>query len=247
MIARIAGVELNGLDQYQRSLYTIYADELKGWLDGVGVRDERIPIPHQHGDFDLPVYRDARLVIIRGQINTRNEIDQEKAVARLLGICADGQDETLSVETAAGTTWARVRLGDKPDIRITKYGRYATYRLTFRAPDPRRYGELRPFTDEPVWHRGNARATPVLIVSGANAAGWTVTGPGGRRIVCTRALAAGSPHRLDLATGRLTVAGSRVQRALPTFQPWAIPPGSPITQSITAGLSLRTEVRDTYL
>lgn len=235
------------MDLYQRSMFSILNDGLKGWFDGVGVRTKRTPRPAAHGEFDLPVFREARIITLHGGINTASEFAQEQAINRLLGICADGSTERFTVESAAGPTWADVKLGDDPDIQVLSLGQTARLRLTFRAADPRRYGRLNTFPEGPVFHRGNFPASPTLKVSGSRPEGWTVTGPGGRRIVVTRALEAGRPHTIDLATGGLYVNGARVLGGVITYEPWVVPAGRSVTHSVTSGLSLESGVPDTYM
>lgn len=121
--------------------------------------------------------------------------------------------------------------------------------LSLVAADPRKYGEVNDFPGGTVAvNRGNFPARPQLIVSGTAAGGYTVTGPGGRRVVVTKALAAGAPHTIDFGKGGLWIGGVRQLRAITVYEPWEIAPGLPgVVATVNNSAALIQRVADTYV
>ncbi|UOQ58093.1 hypothetical protein MUN78_04405 [Leucobacter allii] len=248
MRARIGGLELNGMDIAQRSRFTIHNDGLRGWFEGVGVKRDAVERQNAHGDYDLPVFREARVVSIQGLVNTRSDMEQDEAINALLGVCADGGRELLTIESPLGPTWTYVRLSDGTEVDRLVLGRTAKYRLTLRAADPRRYGAVQSFTgtEVDVHHYGNAIAAPVVEVAGPHTAPYTVTGPDGRVVGITQTLTASQTHRIDFSTGRVERNGVAQLGATSSMDVWGIPAGRPAPMTISSGV-MTVSVADTYL
>lgn len=228
--------------------YTIDADSVRGWLiDGVDVRREEIARPAAHGAFETPGFLTGRAISWGGDIETSNATEQDHAMRRLSGLLAGGRFGRLVVENDS-SLWTKVQRGGDFDMNMHLYGRVASYRVQFWAPDPRIYGKVREFGQgQPAVHYGNFEASPRLIV-GAGSGGYTVTGPGGRQVVVSSGAPAGE-HYIDFARGGLfTAAGVRVPGVVSVFQPWTVGPGVPgVVASITGSRSLVQRVTDTYI
>lgn len=228
-------------------------DGFDGWEDGGGeARREVIPRPNAHGEYDLPVFQGSRPITIDGHALAWSDEKFINLRHRLMGLCANGQRQRLVVEHRGQTLWADVRRGQKPtfDDKGIRHGRrHGRFLLQFVAADPRRYGEVHDFPGGQVAvNRGNFPARPQVIVTGAAAGGYTVTGPTGRRVVVTRALTAGAPHTIDFARGGLWIGGVRQLRAITVYEPWEIAPGLPgVSAVVNNGLSLIQRVTDTYV
>jgi hypothetical protein len=188
-------------------------------------------------------YGDGREISWTGQIHTYSEAEQEHARRRLSALLADGSTGRL-VGDGQESLWADVQR-DEITSDVIVPGFTAVYSVKLYAPDPNLYGEVNEFAaGEVAFQRGNFAAHPTFVVSGAAAGGYTITGPGGKRIVVTTPLVAGTPHTIDSAEGEVMVGSSLGN--ISVFEPWTIGPGLPgVTHSISAG-SLRVLVPDTY-
>lgn len=247
MRAHLLGVTFDGDDG--PSPYTITS--ISGWLDGVSTRLNHLERPTQHGEFDLPGYLSGRLITISGEIYTANDDEQQLAADRLTGLLADGGFADLVVDHTGRTLEARVQRSGTPVITVDRWGLLAKYELELWAPDPRKYGQLNTFgpaSTVQVFHRGNFPALSTLTITGSSAGGYTMTGPGGRKIIVTRALAASAPHVFEMRTGRLSVGGVRVLGGVSRADLFAIPPGLPVTTiSVSAGAQVQVDVKDTFV
>ncbi|WP_309129482.1 hypothetical protein [Microbacterium sp.] len=246
MKARIHGVTLDGTDS-TNSPYTITS--IDGWDDGVETRREAIDRPAAHGQFPTPGYLSGRLITINGEIYTSSPSEQDHAILRLTGLLADGSTAKFAVETALGSQWASVQRNGPPDIVRDRWGLLATYQLQFWAADPRKYGEVREYAaGEEAVQYGNFPATPKIIVNGIAESGYTVTGPGGRRVIVYHPLTAAVPHTIDFTTGGLYVAGQRIFGAITVYEPWTVSPGLPgVVTTVNGARTLRIQVADTFV
>jgi hypothetical protein len=231
-----------------RAKFTIETDGIAGLFGGVGVRGERIPLPSAHGDYDLPVYREARLLKFSGDVNSDGLSDQQKDLSRLGAVLADGQKSTLAFQADGGPRRCSVRLADTPDIEVVVPGKFARYQLQLIAPDPRMYGEDRSFTggDVQAYHYGNFPAKIQAVVRGPRPAGYEIQGPGGRRVVVAQSLGPLDHHTIQFWSGRVYRNGTRQLGALTVFQPWTVPPGLPTAMSCPSG-EMTINISDTYI
>lgn len=230
----------------------VYIESFEGWEGMTSGRREAVAIPFQHGEFDLPVFRGPRVVSIAGFVVARSAYELGQFSAAITGCGADGDLVPITVHLQGLVLEAQVRVIEGTFKDSGRRGDLVTGTFTMQlvAPDPRKYGEQQRFDDSgsvQVHHRGNFPATPTLRIAGTAPSGYTITGPGGRQIVVTRALTAGSPHTLDLASGGLIVGSSRVAGGISTWRPFTIPPRKKVTVSVSDGLDLRVTLRDTYM
>lgn len=251
---RFGDVHIFGRPLDGRPLDGLYVvkNGFEGWDDGTDARREQIPRPGQHGEFDLPVLQGARVVSISGVALAPSKERLEHLRSVVTGLGATGDRLQLTVAHRGETRWAVARRGGKP--QFTDSGRIgrrlrASIFLQFVCADPRQYGETRLFGPAAAigaHHRGNFSAFPVLTVAGASAGGYTVNGPDGRRYIVTTPLVAGTPHTIDMATGRLRIGGTTVIGGVSRSQTWTIPPGREVSMSVTAG-TLAAAVPDTFV
>lgn len=247
---RIGGVTFEGSPRDRDDAFVIAPDGWSGWDDGVAVRREAVSRPSAHGSFAFPGFRDARVVSLSGWIVASSPEKLHHKRDQLLGLLADGGSGTLTVEQPKGTRWATVMLSDTPTVRVRGVSECeAEFRVQFWAPDPRMFGEVRDYAaGETAIQYGNFPARPQLIVSGSAASGYTVTGPGGRSVVVSKALTSGQPHTIDFARGGLYVGGVRQLRAMTVYEPWTVGPGLPgAVATVNNGVSLVQRVTDTYV
>lgn len=225
------------------------------WFDGVDMRRDTSELPQAHGSFDVPGFLGSRTVPVKGFCVAESEEELEHVGNRLTGMLADGDSGTVQVKWNNETTWANVRLGAQTKFAPDRAALVGEFLLTFWAANPRKFGEAVVFPNEQyslaqVHHRGNFPATPVLTISGSAPEGYTVWGPGGRRYVVTRALVAGAPHVVDMATGRLTIHGVRQARSTSLTQRWALPGGQQFEHSVvpvSGTASLTVTVPPTFI
>lgn len=215
--------------------YSIGPDGLKGVLDGVGTRGEKIERPSGDGDFDLPAYFTARRGSISGLIETATSIEYEAAIRRLVSIPISVSP--MVIQSAAGELMCMAKRVGKPDVTPLVYGRVAKYLIEWEAPDPLLYGKGNEFSGSSVvaYHYGDESAPVVIEVAGPRAP-YSITGPGGRVFQVTQALAAGQSHRIELSSGRVFRDGARQSRVIGHAGTWAIPPAVEVPMSISAGV-----------
>lgn len=227
--------------------YTVELDGFTGLFGGLGVKAETLSRPFAHGDYSLPLFREARVLRLRGHVFSDGLFNQQLDLTVLGGVLADGGRTQLSVEADMGSRWCTVELADAPDIEILVPGRVARYQLVLRATDPRWYGAPQRYSgnEVSVFHYGTADAWPSVEVLGGRAP-YTISGPGGRRVEITQPLAGGSKHVFEFKTGRLFKDGVLQVGAVGRADVWPIPAGSPVTMSMSSG-SMNVLLDDTYL
>lgn len=249
----IAGVQIlgrpdDGLSRVE-GLF-VGPEGLNGWDDGVDVRRESVERPGEHGEFDLPVFNGSRVISIDGHALAWSEFELGQLRNQIMGVCADGGRQKITVEHQGEAMHATVRRGAKPtfvDAGVRHGMMRARFAIFLVAADPRKYGEVHDFpAGTEAVNRGNFPATPRLMV-GAGSGGYTVTGPGGRRVVVGTAPA--GAHYIDFASGGLfTAAGVRQVGAITIYEPWTVPVGAPgVTASISGSRSLVQRVTDTFI
>lgn len=215
--------------------------------DPVGTKGEIVSRPSAHGDFDLPVFRQPRMITIKGAAYASSRWSIEQLQDMFYGILADGGHGDLTFMTVDGSRRCSVRLSGEPKFTVVG-DEDADFQIGFRAADPRKYGEPREFSGSSVdvFHYGNFPASPVVEVVGPRTAPYTITGPGGRTVVVAQSLSAGQTHRIDFSDGGLYRNGVRQLGHVTTYRPWVIPPKQQTAMSISAG-SMIVRVTDTYM
>lgn len=246
--AFVGGAEFTGRRFDRRPGF--YVREVEGLLGGANVSPSSVPSLYGDGELDLPNRRDtARTIRLTGFVYAESMTDLGYALRQLDGILAASRDAEPFAWTEFGQSFhTMVRRGvSAPPQRRGKTG-FADYTIRFRAPKQVYYGEAHEFTaGQNVIQHGTYPSRPLLQVTGAKADGYTITGPGGRRVVVVRPLVAGTPHLIDMRRGGLYENGVRQTSAISVYEPWAIDPDPVgVTHAITGGLSLNGVVYDAY-
>jgi hypothetical protein len=229
-------------------------ETLKG-LGGVGVKSDDVPRPQAHGEFDVPVFRTARVVTIAGLCLSSSPKRMQEHEDHFTGLLADGNASRVMFDLPTGTRWGMGRLADTPEFDSVIWGSISEYMLQLKFADPRLYGTSRatqdgtpkPFVSgEKSFHRGNFPAIPTHVISGNRVGGYTVSGPAGKKFIVSATLTGGSPHTID-RSGGLFIDGVQVFGKVLQADTWTIPHGTEVVQSVDNGLSLATTVVDTFL
>lgn len=231
-----------------RAKYTIELDGLKGLFGGVGVRGESVERAFAHGDYSLPVFREARVLRLRGNVFSGGMFAQQQDLSALGGVLSAGGRETLTVQAEVGARWCVVQLAGEPDIEVLVPGRVARYQLMVRARDPRLFGEARTSVGSSVLvhNRGTFPASPSVIVEGPQSAPYVVAGPSGETFQVTQGLSSGQTHRIDFRAGRVYRNGVFQIGAVGRAELWTVPPGGSARMSISSG-QMSVMVHDTYM
>lgn len=247
MQVRLNGLLFDGTED-PGAKFTVELDGVKGLFGGVGVRADTVARSLSDGDFSLPVFRDARVLWLRGLIFSDGLVEQQEDMSRLGAVLAAGERAVLSVDAAIGVRWCRVELGDEPDIEVLVPGKVARYQLVLRARDPRLFSERRTVTGVSVKavNYGTFPASPVVSVAGPVAAPYTVVGPGGRTFQVTQSLTGSQSHSIDFRSGRVSRNGVLQVGAVGRAELWTIPPGGTVLMSISDGV-MSVQVDDTYM
>lgn len=245
-----AGLSLYGVGRRAPRNALIIRDG--GFTDeGAAMRAQTIPRPQAHGDFDMPGFLSGRLMPLKGWAIADSEYELAHLRDQVFGHGAAGGKFRVTIDHGGRTMWADARVASGTAPTFSERGGVAEWSMTWWFPDPRRYGDATTYGPSPtvqVIQRGNFPALPTLHITGSAPGGYTITGPAGRQIIVTRALATGVPHRFDMATGRLYVGGGRVLGGVARADLFSIPPTLPPTSlSINAGLQLRVDVTDTFI
>lgn len=245
MRATIEGLSFDEWPRNYDESCVIDPEGLTGVFGGLEPRRNESPRPLADGSFDAVTFMSARVVGIEGHILASSEASLMARIDQLNGLLSDGSMGRLSVQDDHGNvTWMDVRLAAATKVSRLPSGLEATYQVQFWAPDPRRYGELRSFSNgNGVFHRGNAPAFPVVRI-GSGGASYDVTWQG--RTFRVSGAPSGGTHRIDMRTGRLTRNGAPVLGAVTRAETSALPPGARWGYSLSPNRTFSVEVYDTY-
>jgi hypothetical protein len=242
-----AGRTLSGSDRFGEWAVT---GELEGWWDSPEIKGETQDRPYQDGEFDLPVYNQARIITINGNLRAKSHQQLHEAGDFLTGPISG----RLTVTGHGSARWADAKRNS--GVKFTPVTDvFAQWQVRLKCVDPRKFGESKTIavaTGSPVsaFHRGNYNAMPSFIIRGDMPGGYTITVNGWNYTV-TSALVTGAPHRIDYNNGRLYRNGVLSQGNLGNTNTTPIPPG----QSVAVGLypvttgsgSADMTITDTYI
>ncbi|PPH99734.1 hypothetical protein C5C95_06210 [Rathayibacter sp. AY1B7] len=222
-----------------------------GWDGGVDIRFTSVERDGQHGEYDLPSYLGARVTSFSGYAVSSTPGETAQLGEYLTGIVSSGASKIVSVERDQVTQWARGKLATAlPRFDIDGSDpRLARWQIQLRYPDPRKYGEERPFEQEAAFHFGNFPAIPRFEVEGDAPNGYTINGPEGRTITVTRPCVVGEVHSIDLRDTTLRVNGEVVYGGISRPGQWTISNGDQVQHTLSGagGATLRTYLTDTYV
>lgn len=210
--------------------YFIGPDGFNGWFDSVDIRTDDVAVPQGDGSFDLPVFRQSRIVSIDGWLWGDSPSAARDLRRQLSGILGTGESATMTVYEGDADDGEHgvCRLAAKPIIEVHGYElRWAEFQIQLRFPDPIRYGKYltsgAPSASIVMYHYGTVPARPMITITGTAANGYSVTGPTGVYQV-TAPLVSGQPHTIDMVTGILRVNGVVTYGQAPIAEIIKLPP-----------------------
>ena len=235
--------------------YYLLPDGFKGWRGGLAVRREDVARPNAHGSHDARGTRGARVLVLDGLCVTSSAADTEVHGDRLMGLLANGDQGLIQVQSVTGLQYALGRLAEASFEPRGRTPWLADWQLQFWFPNPRKYGESRPFTSgaDGRWfahHRGNFDASPVIRVTGNDPTGYTIGGPGSTVYKVRAPLVPGIAHDIDLGSGQISVGGAVRFGITSKADTWVIPPGIDVAQRIvpdSGTVTVVQTVKDTYV
>ena len=242
-----AGRTLSGSDRFGEWAVT---GELEGWWDSPEVKGETADRPNADGEYDLPVYNEARLITINGTLRAKSHAQLHDAGNFLTGPISG----RLTVAGHGSSQWADAKRNS--GVKFTPVTDvFAQWQVRLKCVNPRKFGNARDFVRTngtvSVFHRGNYNALPTVVVRGSAANGYRLNGPGGLQYKVTRALVTGIPHRIEFTDGRLRVNGTVVATGADSADVWPVPPGQSVDFDInvlSGGTAEATiTITDTYI
>jgi len=246
-----AGRTLSGTDRFGE--WVTQNDKFEGWWDSPDPKGESADRPNADGEFDLPVYSQARLITIGGNFHAKSHGQLHEAMNFFTGAMSG----RLTVAGHGSVQWADAKRNS--GVKFTPVTDvFAQWQVRLKCVDPRKYGDMNTYTVPSstayttVFHRGNAVGYPTVVVAGSMPGGYVLQSSGGAEYRVTTALTSGNPHTIDMATGLLVRGGSVVSGGVTRADIWRIQGGSTATnmrlQPITTGTATATvSMLDTYI
>lgn len=236
-----AGRTLSGVDRLGKWVATGF----DGWWDSPEIRGESVDRPNSDGEYDLPIYNEARLVTATGHLHTTSHAQMHEAMNYFTGAMSG----RLQVAGHGSVQWADAKRNSGAKFTpVTDV--FAQYQVRLKCVDPRKYGDANTYTVPSgssyvtVFHRGNAVGYPVVKVSGDMPGGYVLQSSAGAEYRVTTPLTSGNPHTIDMATGLLTRGGLLVSGGVIRADLWRVPGGTTATnlrlQPITTGTGTAT-------
>lgn len=200
---------------------------LQGVRGGVAVVSSSVQRPGEHGEFDLPVFKGARVVTVSGQALAPSERELDDLALQLSGLGAAGESVPLRHHAAGGrvlTGSGRV-IAQEFDQTVGGIAT-ATYMLSLSMRDPRWYGAIRPYVTSSdalvtMQQAGNVAAVPRFEVAGTFPNGYALHAAG--RVVQVAGSASAITDVVDFRTGMVTRNGTLAPTLLQQAQFWSVP------------------------
>lgn len=148
MRATIAGLTLDGDAGHVDAAGCRWVlESLEGWDDGVDVVVDQTQRPTSHGEFAEAALRSGRLVIASGFVACPDRVAAVAVKRTLSALLADGGFADLGVVDDDGVSLsASVRIAAAPSVVLPGWSTTVRFQLSWRAPDPLRYGPLASVT-----------------------------------------------------------------------------------------------------
>jgi len=193
---------------------TVQKKGMPGWWDTPPLRENDHERSMGDGDFPSPRQFAARMVTIRGDVLTETPdalYAFRDRLAAQLGMMLNGG--TLTVKGFGPSQWANVWTSGELewDARSTHT---ATWQVTFKAPDPRKYGlterstaQVPSGTAVNLSHDGNYGAWPRVNIYDANWPNGYMVYKGSEFTRVPQALTTGMVHSVDFGTGLTRIQG----------------------------------------
>lgn len=218
-----AGRTLSGVDRFGKWVATGF----DGWWDSPETRGETADVPNSDGEYDLPVYSEARLVTATGHLHATSHAQLHEAMNFFTGAMSG----RLQVAGHGSIQWADANRNS--GVKFTPVtDTFAQWQVRLKCVDPFKYGDVTQFPMASngdyvtLFHRGNHVAYPRVVISGSASGGYQLRHPDGAVYNVTRALSSGSPHEVDMRTGLLRVGGVVDMTGVTGASVWHVPPGN---------------------
>lgn len=243
------GQILNGSDRLGEWKTTSF----EGWWDSPEPKGETVDRANADGEYDLPVYNQARYVTIGGRLAASSHEELHQAMNRFTGL-VQRAGARLQVSGHGPEVWVSVKRASGLTI-VPATDTFAHWQARLKAVDPRKYGDVNTFTasvgsNATAFHWGNYAAKPQIVVAGSMPTGYVLT-LGGQQFTVTRALVSGSPHTIDYDDGRLRIGGVVIHGGLGATATPGVLPGTLATVSIaprsTGAATATFTLYDTYI
>jgi len=252
LVVRSGGVEFVGQMVRGGEGFLIAPDGLEGLDDGVSSKGQTVARPNAHGDFDVPGFLDSRIVSLSGTCLASSPEKLAWYGSLLTGFLAEGS-QAVTFNHMGRILWGSARRapGTAPKFKVDGLdGLSARFQVQLKFANPRLFGESRGFHPgtQLLYNYGNFPATPTYTITGANAGGYTVYGPGTKTYSVSRPLLSGETHTIDMADGHLRVNGAVVFGGIgATADTWAAPGGSSAPVAVSSGAVVTGRITDTFI
>lgn len=246
----LAGMELN--NPSSRYGY-LEIDDIDGWFNSPATKQTQNARVNADGDFPAPVFYESRFITLSGAL-AANSAPERWTGSNMLAALLNGGEKKLIIRIDGLAQWAMVQHNGQPEIDVVA-NRLINYQLNLKATDPYKYGGHNNFSVAlgsavDVFHRGTVSAWPIVTVSGSAPAGYALS-LNGRLVRITEPLVSGSTHTLNMRTGVLKVAGTRVYGRIEVAEYWSVPPGETSaanTAPVSTGSgTVQFDFDDTYI
>jgi len=240
-----AGRTLSGADRFGQ-----WSCEVPdAWWDSPDTKGEEVDRPNTDGEYDLPIYNQARLPRLQGMLHAANHATLHEAGIFLTGAMRG----RLQVSGHGPIQWADAKRNGV--IRFTPItDTLAQWQVPLKCPDPRKYGQAKTFPlvkaeYVDLNHRGNYNASATVSVTGNAPGGYTLREPGGVYYEVTGSLSPGETHTIDFRTGIFRINGYIVAGETGVSDIWFIEPGVVKPMKITSSgtVNATATVVDTYI
>jgi hypothetical protein len=229
IVATIGNVVMRSSRLGHAREYILDPTAVVGWLDGTAVRRDSTIRLSGSGDFPEKGKMSSRLISFSGTAIAASIGDLQVMRDEFVGLLADGEYQTLSVETQSATRFATVAL-EEATSWVQQGDTVAVWRITLYAPDPFIYGPEKVINlgattsvaggldyplDYPISYNlqgdtplnitvtnlGNVAAWPKFVVTGPYYSGFTVSDGRDRKVVYNGVVSRTSPVTIDMARG----------------------------------------------
>ncbi len=240
-----AGRTLSGTDRFGK--WVTLGEQFEGWWDSPEPKGETADRANADGEYDLPIYNQARLINIGGHLHTDSHEQMHEAATFLTGAMSG----RFQVSGHGSVLWADAkRNGGVKFTPVTDI--LARWQLRLKAVNPRKYGDTATFNFASIgdlFQRGNYPASPVFTITGDAPLGYTINGENGEEYLVTTALVPGAPHTINFANARLRIGSTLTSNGNGAADVWDTAAGS-VTRYIftSAGsISVAATLTDTYI
>jgi hypothetical protein len=235
--------------------YILDPTAVQGWDDGVIVRRNATERLGRDGDFKESASFGSRVISFSGTAVAKSSRDLRVMRDDLMSLFTAYDYQTLSVDVNGSKRYAEVGL-EGTTSWVQQADTFALFRITFYAPDPFIYGELRrmqtgitkanpgglvyllayplAYTDNPtdsvtIYNNGNAPAWPKFDVIGNFDNGFSINDGRGNIVRYSGMVRKASRVTIDMAKGSATQSGQDRTGQITQRDWFSIPPKSSLS------------------